>query len=210
MPNRRGLMYLDVFFNFKHCLCIIFKFLTKNTNVIADFSTSFLSIITGVSIISGLRYIKSLKEKTTAATFTFWSQLSMRMRELLIWLKADYSLLDNLFSPESRRQWEIISTESDELEKFVAKVESTISFIENSPDQMPAYIGWTNDYNCFTEFLYDIIKYDIRDSDHNFKFSEFKGIEFRNQYCNNICIIMERLCKGINERQESIEKELFK
>lgn len=70
------------------------------------FSSIFLSVITGVSIIKGLGYLKNYKEKTNAATFTFWTQLRMRIFVLMRWLEEDNSLVNNLFSPSSKDTWE--------------------------------------------------------------------------------------------------------
>ncbi len=72
---------------------------------------------------------------------------------------------------------------------------------------MPAYIGWTQDYNQIVEFLNDMIQFDIKDPDNYFKFKEPKTLQDRKKYCDDICIIMRRLCHNIEIKQREVEKQ---
>ena len=71
---------------------------------------------------------------------------------------------------------------------------------------MPAYKGWTTDYNIIVSFLNDVIQYDIKNSQEYFKYSgQITKLE-RNNNCKFICDAMERLCNQIEEKQIEIEK----
>lgn len=170
-----------------------------------------LNVITGVGIIIGLGYLKSLKDKTYTAAFGFWSQFYNRIYELLRWLKADNSIISNMYSPQARRMWENDLIEvNDRTKEFKEKVQSMLEFMMQESDQMPAYIGWADDYNKLMEFFYDIIQYDICNIHDFFKFCEPVNIEEKNNYCKKIIETMEHICKEIKNRQEILEKRIYR
>lgn len=170
-----------------------------------------VNFITGVGIVIGLGYLKSLKDKTYTATFGFWSQFYNRIYELLRWLNEDNTILNNLYSPKARQKWENdLAVASDRTKEFKEKVNSILIFLANEPEQMPAYIGWATDYNKLLEFFYDIIQYDICNPNSNFKFEELVDIEEKNKYCKGIIDTMEHICKGIRNRQKILEKRIYK
>lgn len=190
--------------------CHIINYIISNLSEIKNCSNVFLNIVTGVGIIKGFNYLKELKAKKSAATFTFWSQLRIRVYELLNWLQEDYSLIDNLYDSNIRNSWESsLSPNKDRIESYKKKVEEVIIYIESTPDQMPAYIGWTADYTKILEFLNDLIQYDICNAKEYFKFTKDETINHRNDYCKNICEIMKRLCNEIENKQKEIEEKLL-
>lgn len=181
-----------------------------NLENIKDCTSIFLSIVTGVSVIKGLNYLKGLKEKTNAATFTFWSQFRIRIYELMNWLEADNTLIDNLYELKLRDAWESeLTQDSDRVEIYKEKVKETIEYIEKTPDQMPAYIGWTSDYTKIIGFLNDLIQYDICNPKKYFKFSSNQTIKDKKQYCDDICKTMRKLCEKIEQKQREIEKDIL-
>lgn len=192
-------------YNFFHILQTVYGFET-----IKDCTQVFVNIVTGMSIIKGFNYLKSLKDKTNSATFTFWSQFRIRIHELKNWLEADETLINNLYDPKIRATWEgELSQGEERVEKYKEKIKQTISYIENTPDQMPAYEGWTSDYNKIIVFLYDMIQYDICNSESYFKFVSAQTINDRKQYCKDICNTMTRMCEKIEQRQAKVEQYLF-
>lgn len=175
-----------------------------------DLSTIFLSIVTGVSIIRGIGYLKSYKDRKNAATFTFWSQLRMRLIKLFNWLDNDHSLLDNLYPEDLRNSWESnLQAEAERVAEFKKGVQETIQYIESTSDQMPVYIGWTEDYNKLIEFLYDIIQYDICNPNKYFKFKENKSLRDREQYCVFMCELIKKMCAQIEQKQKDIERHII-
>lgn len=178
---------------------------------VKDITDVFLKVVTMMGLIRGMFYLKTLKEKTSAATFSFWSQFRVRIFELSKWLCDDYELLDNLYETSTRRTWEgALSSKKDRKEEFKKKIEELIIFLKSAPDQMPAYIGWTRDYYTLLEFLNDVVQYDICNKDDCFKFSGEISLKQRNEYCENIRKTIDRLCKEIEEKQIQTEKKLLK
>lgn len=169
-----------------------------------------LSIVTGVSIILGCLYIKSIKEKANSATFTFWSHLKVKIIKINNLLKAEPGLINNMYPPETRMSWEDVPISNEKVKDFSKLINETLKYLEETPDQMPAYRGWSNDLYVFLEFLTNAIQYDIADSETKFSncFSE-ATLTDRNAYVKKISHSMDKLINGINKRQEKIEKKLY-
>lgn len=187
----------------------IIKILVDNIGNLKDISYIILNLALGVGAFKGLGYLKTYREKRNAATFTFWVQLRVRMMEIKSWLATDYSLIDYLYDEKIRGTWESESTaDIQRIICFKKIVEESIQFIKTSSDQIPAYVGWTDDYNKFIAFLNDLIQFDISDGDNYFKYEEESNISDRNQYVIDICEIIDRMCQEIVIKQKSIENEL--
>lgn len=170
-----------------------------------------LDIITMMGIIIGLGCLKVLRDKTYGATFGFWTQFYNRVYELLKWLEDDKSIIDNLYSPQARKPWASnLAPSGSRTREFKERVEEMLKFLEESSDQMPAYIGWTTDYNFLIDFFYDVKQYDICDASDSFKFCTPVDISERDRYCEKIVKTMTHMCHGIKQRQNAIEKRIYK
>ena len=178
---------------------------------IKDYVDIVTKILTGVIAILGLGYLKPLKEKTVTATFNFWSQLRTRLKRISQWLKSNDGLLDNMYSDEAKDSWEShLTPAKDKIVAFKNLVEDTIKYAENANDQMPAYIGWSDDYNKLLETLSDMLIYDISNCNSGFKFTTTKTDKERKEFCEDICNTINRICDGIELKQKSIEVDIFK
>lgn len=187
----------------------IIQVLVDNIGNMKDLSYVFLNIFLGIGAYKGLKYLKTYKEKRNAATFTFWIQLRIRMVEIKSWLEEAPGLVDYLYDETTRGEWLGDSPIFDErIQQFKKLIEETNKFIKDMPDQMPAYVGWTDDYNKFIEFLNDSIQFDISDGHRYFKFGGGKDIMHRDKYVQDICDIIDKMSKEIVMRQKSIELEL--
>lgn len=185
------------------------EIISNNINDIKTFSEIILNIALGVGAVKGLIFLKSFQEKRAAATFTFWLQLKVRMMEIKGWIENDKKLVNYLFDEESRSTWESESSEvSPRLSAFKEIIVETIQFVKKTPDQIPAYCGWTDDYTEFIKFLEDTIQYDICNGGDYFKFYSPQTVADRDAYCDNICKILGRMCDEIERKQKEIEKRL--
>lgn len=202
--------YLIVAVTLLNCqLSHIIQVLVDNIGNLKDMSYIFLNLGLGVGAFRGLRYLKTYKEKRDAATFTFWVQLRVRMMEIKSWLESEYSLVNCLYDKNIRSTWEGESGADDKrIEIFKELVQETLEFIKSSSDQIPAYTGWTDDYNKFIAFLTDVILFDISNGDNYFKFEENCSINERNKYIEEICTTIERICERIVLKQQNIENDL--
>lgn len=193
-------------------ICIIqhiILLIVDNIGKFKDLSYIFLNIALGLGAYKGLGYLKTYKEKRNAATFTFWVQLRVRMMEIKCWLEQDYGLINYLYDEDTRGDWVNESAAVDSrISIFKNMVVETIQFIKSTPDQMPAYVGWVDDYNKFISFLNDIIQFDISDGRNYFKFEEEKSVNDRDCYIKDICNVMDRMCNKIVLKQRKIETEL--
>lgn len=186
----------------------IYNILTDPT-IIGEYVEIVVNLITGVVLISGIRYLKPLKEKTVSSTFNFWAQLKIYLSQIVLYIDSDVGVLDNLYSEESRKDWDILSPADLRVKEFKNIVESTIHFLKSSPDQMPAYKGWSDDYSELIQFLNDIIVFDICDKSQYFKFSEKKSVKERNEFGENICRLINKVCEGIVKKQNKVETDIF-
>lgn len=184
----------------------VLKYVTL-TNV-SEVSKVFLNITTGVCAIIGIGYLRKLREKRNLSVYSFWQQIRVRIGAICSWLESDYSLINNLYTPEIRLVRESELTEDpNRIEEFKKLAIQTLEYIKQTPDQMPAYRGWTEDYTVIIEFLDDVIRYDISNPDNFFKFIKDDDIKI-DAYCNGVIECMQRLCKEIKLRQIKTEKKL--
>lgn len=184
----------------------IIQFWMNNVGNLKDLSYVFLNVALCISAYKGLGYIKTFEEKKNTATFTYWVQLRIRLLIIKGWLEEDNNLINFLFGEESRATWESeVGADKQRIEKFLDIVEETIHFIKTTPDQIPAYNGWTDDYNKLIIFLREITLFDISNGKCYFKFNGINNIKERNDYCKDICSVIERMCNGIMHKQAEIE-----
>lgn len=167
------------------------------------------SLFALVVIVIGLSWLKPLKEKESAASFTFWSQLRIRLIKIHSHLMANDMCLYYLYDPLVSRQWDgVLAPKSETFRSLRDAVDETLIFLQGAKDQMPAYPGWTKEYTELLEYLTDIVAYDICESTAKFKYKEM--VEFSNLSVlrSNICNLIESICMKIEARQLSIENKL--
>lgn len=169
----------------------------------------FLSIVTGVSIIIGMRYIKSLREKKLAASFSFWSQIKLKIIRLQNYLLWNKEIINNFYNTESRLRWEEKEVSMDQLNDFKKLVIDVLEYLDKTPDQMPAYIGWSEDMMVLMDFLTKVIQYDICNNTNMFFSNEIVDKKERDVYYSNVCNAIQSLISGIQNGQFELEKKLF-
>ncbi len=189
-----------------HKLCYIFS----DPTFWRDWVEIIVNIITGVILISGIRYLKPLKEKTISSTFNFWAQLNIHLNQISLYLENNVELLDNLYSVKVRQSWDKLSEQTERLEDFKRVIISTVDFLKSTPDQMPAYEGWSSDYHKLIQYFNEMIIFDICDGNNHFKFDNDETITDREDFRNDICKLIGEICTGISEKQKKVEKNLFR
>lgn len=177
-------------------------------DVVEQYANIGVSILTGVVAIIGLGYLKPLKDKTRAATFTFWSQLSVQLTVISKWIEQDNGVLDNMYSGNAKRAWSVLTPDSERIKQFKEIVQATLNYIKETDDQMPAYEGWSEDYTRVIGYLSDMVVYDISNNTGYFKFVTEASEDQRKKYCSEICDAIKKLCDGIVEKQKEIEKKI--
>lgn len=194
--------------NIEYYCNIIHKILLSQSNLLLDYTNIIIKIVTGGVAIIGLSYIRPLKEKTLSASFTFWSQLKVRLMRIKVRLEADNGILENMYAKVNRHSGEKLLPDISRVKELKCDIVDTINFIKKTPDQMPAYQGWGKDYFKLQLMLEECIVYDICDSEKHFKkISDGKNV-IDNQ--KEMCDLISKICKGIDERQEELEKQIVK
>ncbi len=180
--------------------------LLKQMDQVLKISNSLLALVV---IIIGLRWIKPLKEKQSAASFTFWSQLRIRLIKIRGYLKSNDQCLYYLYSPGVRNKWDAILAPSPmEFTSLKDAVEETLIFLQSAEDQIPPYPGWTDNYTNLLYYLTDIVIFDICDSSGKFKFTNSVDYSHLSNLQELICNLIDSMCTEIVNKQEDIEKKL--
>lgn len=183
-------------------------YVLSKSDFILNYVDIMLKILTGVVAIIGLRYIKPLKDKTLGATFTFWSQLKIRLIRIKVRIEADKGILKNIYAKDNRDIVEELSPDINRVKDLKKDIEDTIDFIRQTPDQMPAYQGWSKDYFKLLFMLEECVVYDICNNEKYFK--RITSDEDRIDYRIEICTIIDNICEGIDKMQNELEKQIVK
>ena len=181
-----------------------------NISTIRDMVEIFALIVGGVAAIRGMSFLSELKKKRSAAVFTYWTQLGYRLKEIEKRLKQENGLINNLYSPEARKNWtpEYSTPDSEAIVEFKEIAQDCYSFIKAAPDQIPVADGWTNAMNQITTFLDDIQCYDICDSKKHFMVKEEQIPHVRDDYCKSILNNIQCVITMIEAEQKEAEKRL--
>ena len=187
----------------------IIKNILENASNINNLTQSLITILGSILAITGIQYLNVLKKKKTEVEFSYWTQLLIRLNQILNRLNTNEALINNFYSHECRNSWETVgaSVRSEDIKDFIDIVQETIEFIKNTPDQIPAYQGWTTDYKTITVFLDDIFLFDILNPDEHFKYSS-GSIEDRERENELIKRALNRMTKEIEEHQKKTEARL--
>lgn len=170
------------------------------------FANSFFPLVV---IIIGLSWLKPLKEKQRAASFTFWSQLRVRLIKIHSHLRANDMCLYYLYDPSVCRQWDgVLAPEPEIFRSLRDAVDETLDFLQGADDQMPPYSGWTSEYTRLLEYFTDIIAFDICESSAKFKYKEKAEYSDLSKLQNKLCELIESICAKIESKQLFIERKL--
>lgn len=188
--------------------CVMHKILQilSQPHFISDSVEIMSKIVIGVVSIIGITYIKPLKDKTLTATFTFWSQLKVRLIEIRVRLEADKGILWNIYE---RKPQEKLAPAMTRVKEIKEEIQNTLDYIKKTPDQMPAYQGWSRDYTQLISLLEDCLVYDICDDNHHFKPVASDSGDLVD-YNTEICTIIDKICSEIDRRQKYLEKKIVK
>lgn len=163
------------------------------------------SLIGIVASLAAFSFVHGLRAKQRAATFGFWSQLRMRLLRMKESLEKRPSLINNMYNTHARESFEEGSPSLEEVKCFKELVAETGSFLNGAPEQMPAYVGWSDDFSVVADLISDIALYDIADSDTGFVDGSFPS---RDEYCKKTCDSLNHMIEEIDSRQKKMEREL--
>lgn len=177
---------------------------------IKEFAELVATVIGGFCALKGISYIDSLRKKKMLSTFSFESQLFARIYEIYTLISGDDRFFTNLYSNEAYKEWNDKSgVTKEELDSLYNNAKETLEFIKNTPDQLPAYASWGNDYRELIKNLVDILHYDIRSSQKGFKFTASCPMDDRKKYCDSFLKLLERMMDGISFDQNATANGLF-
>lgn len=165
-----------------------------------------ISILTVIGLIRGLQYISSLKEKQKTAVFGFWSQLVIRLKRIKDELTVHPELINNIYEPTIREGYETGTANTKDINEFKKVIEELETFLKATPDQMPAYSGWSEDLHTLMDFISCVCTYDICDKDHLFVDNKF--FKNRNEYCKYTIDAISNIMQNIEKEQTFIENKL--
>lgn len=182
------------------------------TQVLANLDSAvgiILNIVTGVGIILGLCYFRKFKEKQMSAAFGFWSHLNMLISQIQAQLISSPYLLSNMFSENSSLS-ETGTPPEKETKMLLSVAKETLDYLKRTPDQIPAYIGWSEDIVKLKVFLYEIVLYDVTDCENQFiDVSKYRNEEIdMATYAQDIICTLKKMHVNILSAQKQIEKKI--
>lgn len=174
-----------------------------------NYSQIILNIVTIISIIVGLNYLRPIKNNVYGATFTYWENIKVRLSIILQYLSKDYNIINNLYSKTTRENWSGALTPNDNsILRFKNIVDETLKYIESAENQMPVYVGWSKDYQVIINFLVDVVVNDITNPNNFFKYKNKQTMMERDNYCKKICSTISTINNAIIDKQTILEKQL--
>lgn len=125
---------------------------------VETFSSIMVNIIVILGGILGLLYCKKLKEKQMNATFSYLTQLKVRLQILQTMYATHENEIMERFIPETKRREDACAKSSfinDIVDEFSRNALETLKFLQESQEQMPASKDWVDKYEILIEFLLD-------------------------------------------------------
>lgn len=176
----------------------------------SDLTGAFVAIVGGVCALKGISYIESLRQKKANSTFSFESQLYVRLCDLKHLLDKNDKLLTYMFNEVAKTNWSDKRGATDsELAEFFNCAKEILEFIKTAEDQMPVCDTWTRDYYELIRFLVDVIRYDVKNSAQGFKYTEICDMSLRSSLHRSICDVVERLILAIEQDQLDASQTIF-
>lgn len=176
-----------------------------------DLMQGIFIIVSGILAIKGIRYINLLRKKRVEVVYGYWTHILIRLKAMKTMIKNDHAIINNLFAPRCVEEWTITGapTSTDNILCFKTTAEETLEFMKQASDQLPAFKGWSENYQHVVDFIIDILFYDITDPNRNFKYDK-GGVDARDEECKKIEGILETMINGIEHEQKSLEKKILK
>lgn len=180
----------------------------EHANTVADIVVNIVVTAGGVW---GYRYIRNLREKQREATFSYLMRLNVRLKYFYDTLVAYQDEIMERFRPRSKRRGSSVENTifvEDVINRLAENARETLEFLRNENNQLPAQRGWIKKFNRFVEFLLD---FEQLGREEYFKWMDDGDLETReNKYYQEAMEIIEELLKMTLDRQEELEREIFK
>lgn len=176
----------------------------------SDLAGFLAAIVGGVCAVRGISYIESLRQKKANSTFSFETQLYVRLYDLKHLLDKNDKLLTYMFSDVAKTNWSDKRGATDtDLAEFFDCAKELCEFIKMAEDQMPVCDTWTQNYYELIRFLVDVIRYDVKNSTRGFKYTEICDMSLRSNLHRSICDVISNLISAIEQDQSDASQTMF-
>lgn len=176
--------------------------ISENIGTVILFLNFLLSLCSYFIVVRFSKYVEE-------ATFTFWSQLEIRLIHIKSLLNSDKSLINNLYFPDLTKDWNSHSPSDKLIADLYEIIIECRSYIESAHNQVPAYNGFSSDMKIIYGFLIDCCVYDIRDNGSKFIPKDDVTEDDRDRLRQSVCDTIDRIVTGIDQEQKSVEKKLY-
>lgn len=164
----------------------------------------------GTFVVSVMSYftVYRYSARMTAASFTYWSQLRIRLIRINTMLREEY--LNNMYQPEEIRDFNGDLPSDFELSEFYKLLTECEEYIRHTTqDQLPAYTGWSDDMKNLQKFISDAICNDIREPQKYYITCSEEEPKTPKEYFELVRPSIERIILGIDMEQRRIENRIF-
>ena len=189
----------------------IFATFTQVGNLIVSINepvNCFVDCINLLLLLYGCTYISSLRNRKREAVFGYWSQLIVRLRVIRESLDHNYALLNNMYSDSIRDRYEEGTPDEWCIDVFRGQVDDLVEYLKTVDSQIPAYRGWSNDFDIVLRFASYVTIFDITKPDSMFIDKLLDGFQERDAYCEELCSTLSNIINSIQREQLRYERML--
>lgn len=207
------LVYAAAFFeNFFHKimqgLILIFEY--EEMANIESFSNIIVNLIVICGGVIGILYCRQLRDKQMNATFSYLTQLQVRVNKL-------YNLYSNYgeeimerYVPKNIRRQDVNAKSSfidDIIQEFAENAAETLKFLRETGEQMPASREWPFYFSLLLDFL--------SDAEHlaNIQFNKWasdEDIKQKQEYYKKHKENLNNIIQAIDKRQKYLTNKIFR
>lgn len=174
-----------------------------------SFSNIIVNLIVICGGVMGILYCKQLRDKQMNATFSYLTQLKVRVKKLYnLYSYYGKEIMDR-YVPENKRRHDINAKTpfmDDIIKEFAENAAETLSFLRETGEQMPASREWPIYFDLLLDFL--------NDAEHlsNPQFNKWASDEdimqkedYYKKHKENLCNII----KVVDQRQKYLTNKIF-
>lgn len=161
------------------------------------------------TVVYGLTIISSLKRQKREAIFSFWSQLVVRLRLVHDNLMLNNSIINCMYSNSFRDRYEEMVPDTCYIDDFKSQLSDLVEYLKTADAQIPAYRGWSDDFDTIYRFIGYVDTFDIANPDSMFIDDFLETYPDRDEICEEVCSAMSRIINNIHKEQLRYEKKLI-
>lgn len=188
-------------------LVLVFEY--ENMANIESFSNIIVNLIVICGGVIGILFCRQLRDKQMNATFSYLTQLQVRVNKLYNLYSSYGEQIMDRYVPISMRRQDVNARTpfiEDIIKEFAENAAETLKFLRETGEQMPASREWPSYFKLLLDFLSDAEHL----SNVNFnKWASDGDIMQKEEYYNKHIENLNNIIQAIDKRQEYLTNRIF-